>query len=194
MKTTNILIVGVGGQGTLLTSRIVGNLALNSGYDVKMSEVHGMAQRGGSVVTHVRIGSKVSSPLIEQRQADIILAFEKLEAYRWVNYLKDDGIMIVNDQQIDPMPVIMGTVPYPENIPEKINSRCELFVLVNALDIAEKVGNIRVVNTVLLGVMAGYLEIELEAWLKSIEENVPPKTIEVNKSAFISGYNLQQGS
>lgn len=193
MKTTNILIVGVGGQGTLLTSRIVGNLALNIGYDVKMSEVHGMAQRGGSVVTHVRFGSKVSSPLIEEGQADIILAFEKLEAYRWVNYLRDDGIMIVNDQQIDPMPVIMGTAAYPEDIPNKLSSRCGQLVLVNALEMAEKIGNIRVVNTVLLGVLAGFLEIEVEAWLKSIEENVPQKTIEVNKSAFISGYNLQQG-
>src|SRR5690554_5936565 len=116
MKKTNILIVGVGGQGTLLTSRVLGSLACKMGYDVKVSEVHGMAQRGGSVVTHVRFGDRVSSPLIEEGRADILLAFEKMEALRWIHYLKEDGMLIVNDQAIDPMPVITGAAQYPDDI------------------------------------------------------------------------------
>ena len=192
MKTTNILIVGVGGQGTLLTSRIIGTLALNSGYDVKMSEVHGMAQRGGSVVTHVRFGDRILSPLVEPGKADIILAFEKLEAYRWLPYLKKDGIMVVNDQEIDPMPVIVGASRYPDGLPEKISCRCGQFALIRALDIAERIGNAKVVNTVLLGVLAKYLEASPEAWQKAIEETVPPKTIEINKSAFSKGYSTKQ--
>lgn len=192
MSTMNLLIVGVGGQGTLLTSRIIGNMALHSGYDVKMSEVHGMAQRGGSVVTHVRYGSHVPSPLIEPGKADIILAFEKLEAYRWIHFLKEGGTVIVNDQEIDPMPVIMGVSQYPENLPKKINSRSGRFAIIHALDMAEQIGNTKVVNTVLLGVLAQYLEIPPETWLKSIEETVPPKTIEINQAAFSMGYTAKQ--
>lgn len=192
MNTMNILIVGVGGQGTLLTSRIIGNMAIRSGYDVKMSEVHGMAQRGGSVVTHVRYGSHVPSPLIEPGKADIILAFEKLEAYRWIHFLKEGGTVIVNDQEINPMPVIMGVSPYPENLPEKISSHSKRFTLIHALDIAEQIGNIKVINTILLGVLAQYLEIPKETWLKSIEETVPPKTIEINQAAFSMGYSAKQ--
>ena len=188
MKTVNILIVGVGGQGTLLTSRIVGNLALSLGYDVKMSEVHGMAQRGGSVVTHVRFGDKIHSPLVEPGCADIILAFERLEALRWLHYAKADGTVIINDQAIDPMPVIMGVSEYPADTAEKIGKVIEDMILIDALDAAEELGNIKVANTVLLGVLAGRLDIDAFLWLKAIEESVPPKTVEVNKKAFMRGY------
>jgi indolepyruvate ferredoxin oxidoreductase beta subunit len=194
MNSMNLLIVGVGGQGTLLTSRIIGNMALNSGYDVKVSEVHGMAQRGGSVVTHVRFGSKVASPLVEAGKADIILAFEKLEACRWLHYLKPDGIMIVNDQEIAPMPVIMGIASYPGNLTETISRRCGHYVLVPAFDMAAQLGNTKAVNTVLLGVLAKYLTISPEVWLRSIEETVPPKTIELNKAAFEAGYSSNLNS
>jgi indolepyruvate ferredoxin oxidoreductase beta subunit len=188
MKTINILIVGVGGQGTLLTSRIIGNLALSMGYDVKMSEVHGMAQRGGSVVTHVRFGRKIHSPLVEPGSADIILAFERLETLRWLHYAREDGTIIINDQAIDPMPVIMGISEYPSDITEKIGKRCNNMILIKALDIAKELGNIKVFNTVLLGVLASKLEIDASLWLKAIEESVPPKTIEVNKQAFLLGF------
>lgn len=189
MDTKNILIVGVGGQGTLLTSRIVGHVALNNGYDVKMSEVHGMAQRGGSVVTHVRFGKNVSSPLVEIGKADIILSFEKMEALRWMHYLKEGGIAIVNDFAIDPMPVIMGHTQYPDDIAERLQSTRAKVLIVNALKIAQELGNIRVSNIVLLGHMAKYLSMEPEEWDKAIENLVPPKTIEINKKAFYKGFN-----
>ena len=192
MKDTNILIVGVGGQGTLLASRILGRLAMNCGVDVKISEVHGMAQRGGSVVTHVRFGYHVSSPLVERGQADIILAFEKLEAYRWLPYLQENGILVVNDQEIDPMPVIMGISKYPEELSEKLRSRCRQLALIPGMEIAEQIGNPKVTNTVLLGALARYLEASPEAWQKAIEETVPPKTAEINRKAFSMGYAVQE--
>ena len=143
METKNILIVGVGGQGTLLTSRIIGDVAVKKGYDVKMSEVHGMAQRGGSVVTHVRYGDKVYSPLVEEGTCDILLAFEKLEALRWIHYLKEDGIAIVNNQEINPMPVITGAAQYPEDIIERIKVTCKKTYIVDALNIAKELGLLR---------------------------------------------------
>ncbi|HHW66965.1 MAG: indolepyruvate ferredoxin oxidoreductase, beta subunit [Epulopiscium sp.] len=190
MKTKNILIVGVGGQGTLLTSRVIGDVAINKGYDVKMSEVHGMAQRGGSVVTHVRYGKKVYSPLVEEGCADILLAFEKLEALRWIHYLKEDGIAIVNDQEINPMPVITGTAQYPKDILEKIKQVCRQTYIVDALKIARELGNIKVLNTVLLGILAKHLGLDKNTWIESIERVVPPKTIEINQKAFLVGYEL----
>ncbi|MGI6705384.1 MAG: indolepyruvate oxidoreductase subunit beta [Clostridia bacterium] len=190
MKNKNILIVGVGGQGTLLASRILGNLAIRLGFDVKVSEVHGMAQRGGSVVTHVRFGKMVHSPLVEPGEADIILAFEKLEALRWHHYLKAKGVMIVNDQSIDPMPVIMGVDRYPEDILETIKGKNEKVFVVDGLSIAKDCGNERVVNTVLLGVLAKHLHIQPDHWLFVIEETVPEKTIALNKQAFLAGYDI----
>jgi indolepyruvate ferredoxin oxidoreductase beta subunit len=190
METKNILIVGVGGQGTLLTSRIIGDVAVKKGYDVKMSEVHGMAQRGGSVVTHVRYGDKVYSPLVEEGTCDILLAFEKLEALRWIHYLKEDGIAIVNNQEINPMPVITGAAQYPEDIIERIKVTCKKTYIVDALNIAKELGNIKVLNTVLLGILSKHLGLEKTDWEEAIERTVPPKTIELNKKAFSTGYEL----
>ena len=149
----SIMIVGVGGQGTLLASRILGNLAVAEGYDVKVSEVHGMSQRGGSVVTYVKYGDKVDSPIIDEGGADLILAFEELEAYRYLPYLKKGGRIICNAQNIDPMPVITGAMKYPENITDKIKAKGVDIITVDAADIALKAGNIRTVNVVLIGVL-----------------------------------------
>lgn len=187
--TKNIMIVGVGGQGTLLASRILGYVAINEGYDVKVSEVHGMSQRGGSVVTYVKFGDKVLSPIIDKGEADIILAFEELEAYRAMPYLKCDGIMIVNHQTMDPMPVIVGAMKYPCDIQKKISCKIN-FQSVNAKILAESAGNVKTVNVVLIGVMAKTTSIPYEKWIASIEHIVPKKLIEVNKKAFDLGYNL----
>ena len=188
MKKTNILIVGVGGQGTLLASVLLGNLALAKGYDVKLSEVHGMAQRGGSVVTHVKISEGgVSSPLIEEGDADVIIAFEELEAYRWLPYLKEGGTIYVNAQQILPMPVILGQAKYPENIKKTLEEKAGKVKAFNALAIAEECGSDKAVNVVLLGAASKDMPFDDEAWLKVIEENVKPKFIELNKKAFALG-------
>ena len=188
MNKSNILIVGVGGQGTLLASVLLGNLALEKGYDVKLSEVHGMAQRGGSVVTHVKISEDiVNSPLIEQGDADIIIAFEELEAYRWLPYLKKGGTMYVNTQQILPMPVIMGQAEYPDNIMETLEKQAGKVKAFDALEIAERCGSIKAVNVVLLGAASRDLPFDEAAWVKVIEENVKPKFVELNKNAFEEG-------
>ncbi len=187
--TKNIMIVGVGGQGTLLASRILGNVAINEGYDVKVSEVHGMSQRGGSVVTYVKYGDKVYSPIIDQGEADTILAFELLEAYRALPYLKKGGKMIVNAQSIDPMPVITGAAEYPAEIAEKLGAAVDTTV-VDALSAAKEAGNIKAVNVVLIGVMAKTTDIPYEKWIETIKTTVPPKFLEVNLKAFELGYNL----
>jgi len=187
--TKNIMIVGVGGQGTLLASRILGNLVINEGYDVKVSEVHGMSQRGGSVVTYVKYGEKVFSPVIDEGEADIILAFELLEAYRALPYLKKGGKIIVNTQKIDPMPVITGAMQYPENIEGKLSQKVNL-VTADALSLAEKAGNIKAVNVVLIGVLAKSTDIAYEKWIDAIKTTVPEKFLEVNLKAFELGYNL----
>lgn len=190
MNTKNILVAGVGGQGTLLASRIMGNLFIDLGYDVKISEVHGMAQRGGSVVTHVKYGEKVFSPLVEPGNTDILLAFEKMEALRWIHFLKEGGTAIVNNQAIDPMSVIMGAAHYPEDVEHEIQEACPNAVILDALAVAKDLGNIKVVNTVLIGALARYLTIEPEKWEKAIERNVPPKTIGINIKAFYKGYSI----
>lgn len=188
MKSTNILIVGVGGQGTLLASVLLGNLALTKGYDVKLSEVHGMAQRGGSVVTHVKISEgTVSSPLIEKGDADVIIAFEELEAFRWLPYLKKGGSMYVNTQQILPMPVIMGEAEYPEDIIKKIGEKAGSIKAFDALSIAEECGSDKAVNVVLLGAASNDLPFDEDAWIEVIENNVKPKFIDLNKEAFAKG-------
>ncbi len=187
--TKNIMIVGVGGQGTLLASRVLGNTVINEGYDVKVSEVHGMSQRGGSVVTYVKYGEKVYSPIIDKGEADIILAFENLEAYRALPFLKKGGKMIVNNQQINPMPVITGAAKYPENIIEKIASKVDM-VSVDAASLAKEAGNIKAVNIVLIGIMAKSTGIEYDKWIKTIKETVPEKFVDVNIKAFDLGYNL----
>jgi indolepyruvate ferredoxin oxidoreductase beta subunit len=188
VSNTNILIVGVGGQGTLLASRILGNVALRESYDVKLSEVHGMSQRGGSVVTHVKFGERVYSPLIEKGDADIIIAFEQLEALRWSDYLKDNGKIIINDQKISPMPVIIGKAKYPENIIEIIKEEYKNTVSLDALNLAKQSGNIKAVNVVLLGLLARSTKIKKEVWIDSLKEIIPERFIDVNMRAFEFGY------
>ena len=185
--TKNIMIVGVGGQGTLLTSRILGGITVAAGYDVKLSEVHGMAQRGGSVVTFVRYGEKVAEPIVEEGQADVLIAFEKLEAMRYAHFLKKDGAIVVNEQRIDPMPVVTGAAKYPENIIENLEKEYRVYK-VNAMDEALKMGNSRVFNIIVLGVAAKHMDFSKEMWLDVIEKTVPPKTVEINKKAFLLGF------
>lgn len=187
--TKNIMIVGVGGQGTLLASRILGNLVIGEGYDVKVSEVHGMSQRGGSVVTYVKYGDKVHSPIIDKGEADVILAFELLEAYRALPFLKEGGRIIVNDQKIDPMPVITGSAAYPSDIAKKLSEICDVTV-VDALSLATRAGNIKAVNVALIGVLAKTSEIPYEAWIRALEATVPEKFLDVNRKAFDLGYEI----
>lgn len=189
MNDLNILIVGVGGQGTLLASRILGSVANLTGKDVKVSEVHGMSQRGGSVITYVKMGEKVASPIIEKGEADIILAFELLEGYRWVDYLSPTGVMLVNDQKIDPMPVITGSEDYPENILQKLDEKVNKIISANALEIASECGNMKAVNVVLIGMLAARTGIPKEIWKQALKETVPGKALEVNEKAFEKGYN-----
>ncbi|MGN0180379.1 MAG: indolepyruvate oxidoreductase subunit beta [Monoglobaceae bacterium] len=185
----NIMIVGVGGQGTLLASRILGNTVVSEGYDVKVSEVHGMSQRGGSVVTYVKYGDRVFSPIIGKGEADIILAFEMLEAYRALPYLKKGGKMIVNTQKMDPMPVIVGAMDYPEDIEGKLKSKVDL-ISVDALRYAKEAGNIKAVNVVLIGIMAKNTPIPYEKWINTIKTSTPEKFLESNLKAFDLGYDL----
>ncbi len=189
MKEMNIMVVGVGGQGTLLTSRIIGKTALNAGYDVKLSEVHGMAQRGGSVVTFVRFANSVSEPVVEEGSADILISFERLEALRYAHFLKKDGKIIVNDCRIDPMTVVIGASAYPENIIEKLKEKHEVYSI-DAGAIAKELGNTKVLNSVVLGLSAKYIGFSKEEWLNVIKNTVPQKTIEINEKAFLSGYEL----
>ena len=189
MATKNIMIVGVGGQGTLLTSRILGGITLAAGYDVKLSEVHGMAQRGGSVVTFVRYGEKVCEPIVEEGQADVLIAFERLEALRYAHFVKKDGVIIVNDQIIDPMPVVIGDAQYPEGILENLEKKYRV-LKIDALSEARKLGNTKAFNTVVLELAAKHMDFSKEDWIKVIENTVPPKTVELNKQAFLAGYNM----
>ena len=188
MKDLNIMVVGVGGQGTLLTSRIIGKTALNAGYDVKLSEVHGMAQRGGSVVTFVRFGEKVSEPVVEEGQADILISFERLEALRYQHFLKKDGIIIVNDCRIDPMTVVIGASSYPENIIETLNGEHKVYTIDGGA-IAKELGNSKVLNSVVLGLSAKHIGFTKEEWLETVRKTVPQKTIEINEKAFLLGYD-----
>lgn len=186
----NILIVGVGGQGTLLTSRIIAKVAVQLGYDVKVSEVHGMAQRGGSVVSQVRYGEKVYSPIIKKGDADIILAFEKLEAARWLDYLKPEGKVIINDERVDPLPVMSGKLKYPEDIVDKVKKVIPDTIEVNASKIATECGNIRTANVVLVGILTSFMNIPVAEVEKAIKEMVPAKAIDVNLVAFNEGLKL----
>ena len=186
--TRNIMIVGVGGQGTLLASKMLGRLLMNVGYDVKVSEVHGMSQRGGSVVTYVRFGDKVASPLIDKGEADFILSFEKLEAARWLSYLREDGQIILSDQEIDPMPVVTGAAKYPENLIEKMKATGAKVDAVPALDLSKEAGSIKAVNIVLMGRLSHYFpEIPESEWIAALEAVVPAKFVEMNKKAFALG-------
>ncbi|MBQ3105043.1 MAG: indolepyruvate oxidoreductase subunit beta [Lachnospiraceae bacterium] len=189
-RTKNIMIVGVGGQGTLLTSRILGSITMAAGYDVKLSEVHGMAQRGGSVVTFVRYGETVAEPIVEEGQADVLIAFETLEALRYAHFLKKEGAIIVNLQRIDPITVVTGMAEYPEGIVEKLKKEYAVYQ-VDAAAEALQMGNPKVFNVIVLGVAARHMDFSREEWLSAIEKTVPPKTVEINKQAFLKGYEGQ---
>lgn len=188
----SVLIVGVGGQGTLLASRLLGSAMMDLGYDVKVSEVHGMSQRGGSVETYVRYGDKAYSPVINQGEADIVLAFEQLEAARFLPFLKKGGVVVTNTQQIDPMPVVTGTAQYPQGLLDQIRAQGAGLLAIDALSLAEQAGSVKAVNVVLIGAMAKSLGTEKEIWLKTIEKTVPPKFVEMNKRAFELGYAAEE--
>lgn len=187
--TRSILIVGVGGQGTLLASRLLGRTLLAKGHDVKISEVHGMSQRGGSVVTYVRYGDEVASPIVEKGEADIILSFEELEAARWLPYLKKGGKIVVNTQKMDPMPVIIGAAKYPKNVLGQIQDAGVEVQAVDALRMALEAGSPKAVNVALLGTVAQNTDIEKSVWEDVIRETVPEKFIDMNLKAFDLGYN-----
>ncbi|WP_027364423.1 indolepyruvate oxidoreductase subunit beta [Desulfotruncus alcoholivorax] len=189
LKPVDVLMVGVGGQGTILASKVLAAAARAVGYDVKVSEIHGMAQRGGSVVTQVRLGEKVHSPLISEGEADVILAFEQLEALRWLSYLKPGGAVIINDQQIYPVPVLAGEAEYPAGIIEQIKGKINNVLVLDALRQSIRCGNAKAANVVLLGALARELPIEEEIWREALAATVPPKFLEVNNAAFTAGYN-----
>lgn len=189
MKTTNVMIVGVGGQGSLLASKLLGKLLCDEGYDVKVSEVHGMSQRGGSVVTYVRFGEKVYSPIIDKGEADYIISFEKLEGARYISSLCKDGTLIVNTQQIDPMPVIIGAAEYPADILDEVKAKGVRVDSIDALELANRAGSSKAVNIVLMGRLAKHMDIPTEKWMAAIEASVKPQFVELNKKAFELGYN-----
>ena len=189
METKNVMIVGVGGQGSLLASKLLGKLLLTKGYDIKVSEVHGMSQRGGSVVTYVRFGDKDYSPVSDKGQADYIVSFELLEAARWTEYLKPGGKIITNTQKINPMPVIIGAAEYPEDLLGKMTAAGMDVDALDALSLAEQAGSSKAVNLVLMGRLSKYFDFPVEDWLSAIEVSVPPKFLEMNKTAFDLGRN-----
>ena len=189
LDQVSILIVGVGGQGNILTSRVWGHLVKDEGFDVKVSEVHGMSQRGGSVVTYVKYGDKVYSPLIEKGEADIIIALELLEALRWLDYLKPDGKLITSSQKIDPMPVITGRMVYPEDAEKLITGEHPGAMIIDALSIADKCGSKRSTNIVLLGAAAVVSGFEKDKWIETIKKVTPQAFLDVNLKAFEEGYN-----
>ncbi len=189
METKNIMIVGVGGQGSLLASKLLGRLLLTKGYDVKVSEVHGMSQRGGSVVTYVRFGDKVYSPIIDRGEADFIVSFELLEAARYTEFLKTGGRIITNTQKINPMPVITGAMEYPDNLEVKLADKGVNLDAFDALSLAEAAGSPKAVNIVLLGRLSRYFDFTEEEWMTALEESVPPKFLELNRKAFELGKN-----
>ena len=187
METKNIMIVGVGGQGSLLASKLLGKLFLSKGYDVKVSEVHGMSQRGGSVVTYVRFGDKVYSPVIDKGEADFIVSFELLEAARWTEYLKQGGKIVAATQKINPMPVIIGAASYPDALEEKISALGIELDAFDALTLAEEAGSSKAVNIALMGRLSKYFDFTEQEWMDAIAFSVPPKFLELNKKAFLLG-------
>ena len=189
METKNVMIVGVGGQGSLLASKLLGVLLTAEGFDVKVSEVHGMSQRGGSVVTYVRYGDKVYSPVIAEGEADYIISFEKIEAARYAKCLKKDGKIIVNTQTIDPMPVIIGAAEYPDGVLDELKTKGVFIDDIDALKLAEQAGNVKSVNIVLMGRLAKYLDIPYDKWIEAIKGSVKPQFVDVNVKAFELGYN-----
>ena len=188
-ETKNVMIVGVGGQGSLLASKLLGYLLLNQGYDVKVSEVHGMSQRGGSVVTYVRYGDKVYSPVIDKGEADYIVSFELLEAARWMEYLKPDGKIVVNTQQIDPMPVVTGAAEYPSELVNKMQAAGVTVDALDALSLAEQAGSAKATNIVLMGRLSRHFDFPEEVWQDALTACVPERFLEMNRKAFALGRN-----
>ena len=189
METKGIVICGVGGQGSLLASKLLGKVLVNEGYDIKVSEVHGMSQRGGSVITYVRYGDKVYSPVVQSGEADFVISFERIEAARYAHLLKKGGIIITNTQRIDPMPVIIGAAEYPENILDELTAKGVQIEAMDALSLAEQAGSPKAVNIVLMGQLAKHFHIEYDKWITAIEQTVKPAFVEMNKKAFELGYN-----
>ncbi len=188
MKQGNIMIVGVGGQGSLLASKLLGWLLMKQGYDVKVSEVHGMSQRGGSVVTYVRFGERVASPIIDKGEADFIVSFELLEAARWLPFLKPDGQIVTSTQQIDPMPVITGAAEYPADLQDKLRAKGARLDALDCLALAAEAGSAKAVNIVLMGRLSLYFpDIPEEAWLEAIHACVPARFVALNLKAFALG-------
>ena len=194
MGTHNIMIVGVGGQGSLLASKLLGRLLLNEGFDAKVSEVHGMSQRGGSVVTYVRYGDKVYSPIVDAGQAEIIISFELLESARWMSYLAPGGWLVTNTRHIEPMPVITGAAKYPDNLVDKMRSTGMNVDAFDALALAEEAGSSKAVNIVLMGRLSKYFPFSHEAWINALEETVPEKFLELNRRAFEAGAAAQSAA
>jgi indolepyruvate ferredoxin oxidoreductase beta subunit len=192
MKTTSVILSGVGGQGILLAGEVLATTAMNSGFDAKKSEVHGMAQRGGSVVAHVRFGEKVYSPMAKLGEADYLLAFERLEALRYLPMLKAGGTVVMNDQRIVPLSVTFGAGTYPEKVEEMLAERAKAVEVIPALEIARELGNPNVVNLVMLGALSRFLPFPPETWEKSLEERVPKKFLDLNRKAFARGAQAAQ--
>ncbi len=189
METKGIVIAGVGGQGSLLASKLLGNVLVNKGYEIKVSEVHGMSQRGGSVITYVRYGEKVYSPVIQSGEADFIISFEKIEAARYAHLLKKGGIIITNTQRIDPMPVIIGAADYPDNVLDELTAKGVQIEAMDALALAEQAGSAKAVNIVLMGQLAKHFHIAYDKWIAAIEQTVKPQFAELNKKAFALGFH-----
>ena len=185
--TTNILVAGVGGQGVILASDMMSEVFMEAGYDVKKSEVHGMAMRGGIVTSHFRFGKKVYSPLIKQGEVDILFAFEQLEGLRWINHLRANGKIVMNDHKINPPAVNLGEMEYPKTIPEKIKAKFKGFYLIKGTEMALQLGDARAANVVLLGAISKFFELNEDLWLKTILNYLPPKVHELNRKAFSAG-------
>ena len=186
-SATNILVSGVGGQGVILASDIMSEVFMDAGYDVKKSEVHGMAMRGGIVTSHFRFGKKVYSPLIKEGEVDILFAFEQLEGLRWINYLRPTGRIVMNDHKVNPPAVNLGEMEYPKGIPEIVRSKIKNFYLVKGTEIALQLGDVRAANVVLLGAISKFFEVNEDLWLKTILNYIPPKVHELNRKAFSAG-------
>ena len=190
MNTKGIVIAGVGGQGSLLASKLLGRVLVNEGYDIKVSEVHGMSQRGGSVITYVRYGDKVYSPVVQAGEAEYIISFEKIEAARYAYLLKKGGVIITNTQRVDPMPVIIGAAEYPDNILDELTAKGVQIEAMDALTLAEEAGSSKAVNIVLMGQLAKHFHIDYDKWIDALEQTVKPKFVELNKKAFKLGYEF----
>lgn len=190
MNTKGIVIAGVGGQGSLLASKLLGRVLVNEGYDIKVSEVHGMSQRGGSVITYVRYGDKVYSPVVQAGEAEYIISFEKIEAARYAYLLKKGGVIITNTQRVDPMPVIIGAAEYPENVLNELTAKDVQIEAMDALTLAQEAGSAKAVNIVLMGQLAKHFHIDYDKWIEALEQTVKPQFVELNKKAFKLGYEF----